>query len=68
MGKLRMHSRLTNSRFCVFYVKMNHIEAHLIMLMVSLRVVDSKVPVGLLSSGRPFSFSVFFFLLKKAKC
>ena len=33
--------RLTNSRFCVFYVKMNHFEAH---LMVSLRVVDSKVP------------------------
>ena len=31
---------LTNSRFCVFNVKMNHFEAH---LMVSSREVDSKV-------------------------
>ena len=34
------HLRFTNSRFCVFHVKMNHFEVH---LMVSSRVVGSKV-------------------------
>ena len=35
-----LHLKLTKSRLCVFCVKMNHFEAH---LMVSSRVVDSKV-------------------------
>ena len=34
------HLKLTNSRFCILYVKMNHFEAH---VMVSSRAVDSKV-------------------------
>ena len=34
------HSRLTDSRFCVLCVRMNHFESH---LMVSLREVDFKV-------------------------
>ena len=34
------HLRLTNSRFCIFYVKINYLEMH---LMVSSRVIDSKV-------------------------
>ena len=41
--------RLTNSRFFVFYVKMIHFEAP---LMVSSRVVDSKV----LRMAIPFEF------------
>ena len=34
------HLRLTNSRFCILCVRMNHFEVH---LMVSSREVDSKV-------------------------
>ena len=34
------HLRLTNSRFCILYVRMNHFEVH---LMVSSREVDTKV-------------------------
>ena len=40
MGCEVTHLGLTNSRFCVFYTKMNHFEAH---LMVSSKIVDSKV-------------------------
>ena len=34
------HLRLTNSRICAFYAKLNHFEVH---LMISLRVLESKV-------------------------
>ena len=52
------HLRLINSRFAVFYVKLDHFEAH---LMVSSRVVDSKVPRMVIQR------EYFFFLIKMQK-
>ena len=55
---MRKHYTLeikNNSRFCTFYAKMHHFEAH---LMVSLRVIDSKV----LWMATQFEY---FFLIKR---
>ena len=50
-----MHKLHQLYKFCIFYVKMNHFEVH---LMVSLRVVGSKVP-------RMAIQSEYFFLIKR---
>ena len=50
------HLRLTNSRLCAFYVKMNYFEAH---LMVSSTVVDSKAEDGHSCNVRNFTRFLF---------
>ena len=54
------HWKLINSKFCIFYVIMNHFE---VLLMVSSRVVESKVYT---QDGHSVSM-FFFFPDEKAK-
>ena len=57
------HLRLTDTIFCVLYVRMNHFEVH---LMVSARVADSKVLRITIQLEYVFCFVLFcFFLIKR---
>ena len=57
--------RLTNSRFCFFYVQMNHFEANLMALS---RIVDSKVLRMAIQFDGFFCFVLFLFLFLFCFC
>ena len=57
VNALFTHLRLTNIRFCIFYVEMKHFEAY---VMVLSRVVDSEVLRMVIQFD-----NIYFFLIRR---